>query len=172
MEQRTATDKERHGLAGNHYIELLHFTASDTRRSAFGPRPVTAGGGHTDDHGDAQRRADVGAVTLEYSGLRPADATVVDQASHATARTSAPATVASGATPATAAGNELALGLYTDSGFGDTLTAGSGSTAATNISPARHRLVAEDQSLAAGADAKRDSRHRRQHDLADGHRRV
>ncbi len=42
----------------------------------------------------------------------------------------------SGATAATTAANELALGFDLDSGFGDALTAGAGSTQRGNVSPA------------------------------------
>jgi len=51
----------------------------------------------------------------------------VDQRAHATGQTAA--TAASGPTRATTAGNELALGFYLDSGFGDTRNGGSGFTA-------------------------------------------
>ena len=61
----------------------------------------------------------------------------------------------SGATAATAGGNELALGLYADSGFGDTVTAGSGFTRRTNVSNASDmELIVEDQLAAQGATPK------------------
>ncbi len=64
--------------------------------------------------------ADVGVAASEYSGLSTvSDASVVDQSARATGTTSGSASVSSGATAATSAGNELALGLYADSGFGD-----------------------------------------------------
>jgi hypothetical protein len=60
--------------------------------------------------------------------------------------------VSSAATAATGAGNELAVGFYSDSGFGDTLTAGSGYTARTNISNTSDmEILAEDQVVGAGA---------------------
>ena len=61
--------------------------------------------------------------------------------------------MASGATPATTAPDELALGFYVDSGFGDTLTPGSGWTSRVNVSNASDmELLAEDQTEAsAGA---------------------
>jgi len=43
--------------------------------------------------------------------------------------------VQSGATAATAAAGELALGFYADSGFGASLTAGAGFTQRGNVSP-------------------------------------
>jgi len=80
--------------------------------------------------------ADIGVVALEYSGLSTvADATVVDQSAHATGTTGSAQAVSSGSTPATTLANELAIGLYADSGFGDTLTAGPGYTGRANISP-------------------------------------
>jgi hypothetical protein len=95
----------------------------------------------------------MGAAALEYSGLSTvADATVMDQSAHATGTTSGAATVASGATPATGAANELALGLYEDSGFGASLTPGSGWTSRANVSPtADMEFLAEDQVLSAGS---------------------
>jgi hypothetical protein len=59
----------------------------------------------------------------------------------------------SGATPATTAGNELAIGFYADSGFGDSLTPGSGFAARVNVSKTSDiELLSEDQLLpAAGA---------------------
>src|SRR5207248_1929470 len=68
--------------------------------------------------------ADLAVAALEYSGLSTvADATAVDQQALATGTTgSAAATVQSGPTPPTNAGNELAVGFYADSGFGASLT--------------------------------------------------
>ena len=99
-------------------------------------------------------KADVGAAVLEYSGVSSvSDATVIDQISRATGTTKSAGSVASGATPATTAPNELALGFYVDSGFGDTLTPGSGWTSRVNVSNASDiELLAEDQTEAsAGA---------------------
>src|SRR6185437_7469216 len=54
----------------------------------------------------------------------------------------------SGATAASSGSNELAIGMYVDSGFGDTLTSGSGFTQRANVSPAGNmELLSEDQSL-------------------------
>jgi hypothetical protein len=62
------------------------------------------------------------------------------------------ATVASGTTAATTAANELALGLYVDSGFGDPLGAGPGYTGRVNVSPISDmEFVVEDQVVSAGA---------------------
>jgi hypothetical protein len=117
--------------------------------------PITGGGGTKPTiTATTTASADVGVTALEYSGLSAVtDASVVDQAAHATGTTSGSATVSSGPTAATTAGNELALGFYVDSGFGDTLTAGTGYTARSNVSPAGDmEMLAEDQVLgAAGA---------------------
>jgi len=60
--------------------------------------------------------------------------------------------VQSGATPAATAAGELALGFYVDSGFGDTLTAGSGFTQRGNVSKAGDmEFLAEDATAALGA---------------------
>lgn len=97
--------------------------------------------------------ADVGVAALEYSGLSAAtDASVLDAQSQATGTTTTAATVSSGATPAASNGNELAIGFYTDSGFGDTLAAGSGFTGRVNVSSTPDmELLAEDQAVSQGA---------------------
>jgi hypothetical protein len=116
--------------------------------------PVTAGGGTRPTITvKPTSRADTGAAALEYSGLSTvADATVVDQMAHTSGKTSGAASVSSGATAATTAANELALGLYADSGFGDTLSSGSGYTSRVNVSNTGDmELLAEDQVVGAGA---------------------
>jgi hypothetical protein len=136
--------------AGNTYVEVLHFTGSDGTEMSVWTAPVTKGGGTKPTiTATATATADVGITVLEYSGLSTvADATVVDQSAHATGTTSGAATISSGPTPATTAGNELAVGLYVDSGFGDTLTAGAGYASRANISPAGDmEMLAEDQTL-------------------------
>ena len=134
--------------AGNKYVELGHWKASENTEMTIWSAPVTAGGG-------AQpvitvkptAKADVGAAVLEYSGVSSvSDATVIDQISRATGTTKSAGSVASGATPATTAPSELALGFYVDSGFGDTLTPGSGWTSRVNVSNASDiEMLAEDQ---------------------------
>ncbi len=60
--------------------------------------------------------------------------------------------MASGASAATTAGNELAIGFYADSGFGDNLLADPGYTMRTNVSPTGEmELLAEDRVVSAGA---------------------
>ncbi len=140
--------------AGNTYTELMHFAAADKTEMSVWSAPITLGGGTRPTLTVSQTSAaDVGATVLEYKGLSSAaGAGIVDQKVSASGRTSAAATVASGATAATTAGNELALGFYVDSGFGTLLTAGSGFTQRVNLSPnANMDLLVEDQAAGAGA---------------------
>ena len=116
-----------------------------------------------------------GVAALEYSGLSTAaGSAAVDQSAQSTGTTSSAATVSSGATPATTAGGELALGFYADSGFGDSLTAGSGFTSRANVAQgADMELWPRIRSLAApGRDAERQRRHGRRTPLADVDGRV
>jgi hypothetical protein len=141
--------------AGDSFTELLHYKASDKTEMSVWTAPITAGGGTTPTITvTATGKADIGLGALEYSGLSTvADATVMDQSKTATGKTSGAGTVSSGATPATTAGNELAIGFYADSGFGDSLTPGSGYTTRVNVSKTSDiELLSEDQVLpAAGA---------------------
>jgi Domain of unknown function (DUF1929)/Fibronectin type III domain len=142
--------------AGDQFTEVLHYAASDGTEMSAWTAPVTAGGGTQPTiTATPTSRADVGVAVLEYSGTSVvADASVVDQLAHATGTTAkAAAKVSSGATPATTAANELAIGFYADSGFGDALTAGSGWTPRVNVSDTSDtELLAEDQyQTAAGA---------------------
>jgi hypothetical protein len=141
--------------AGNKYVELAHWKASENTEMTIWSAPVTAGGGTQPTITvKPTAKADVGAVMLEYSGVSSvADASVVDQIARGTGTTKTAGSVASGATPGTTAANELALGFYVDSGFGDTLTSGSGWTSRANVSNTPDiELLAEDQTEAsAGA---------------------
>ncbi len=123
--------------AGNHYTELTHLTGKDGTEQSVWTAPIAHGGGTKPTITvTPSAAADIGVGALEYANLSQTDdATVMDQSAHATGTTSAATTVHSGATPATTAGNELALGFYVDSGFGDNLKAGSGFTGRTDISP-------------------------------------
>jgi hypothetical protein len=145
-----ATAKSVTDSAGNTYIELLHYKASDGTEMSVWTAPITAGAGAKPTITlTATGKADVGVAALEYSGLSTvADATVMDQSKTGTGKTSGAASVSSGATPATTAGNEVAIGFYADSGFGDTLSAGAGYTQRVNVSNAPDmELLAEDQVL-------------------------
>ena len=140
--------------AGNTYVKLAQFKASDKTEMSVWTAPITKGGGTRPTvTATPSGSADLGIQVLEYSGLSPvADATVLDQLKTATGTTgSSPATVQSGTTAATTASNELALGFYLDSGFGDTLAAGAGFTRRGNVSRTSDmEFLAEDQTAVLG----------------------
>ena len=139
---------------GDTFTEVSHFTGSDKTEQSIWTAPVSSGAGATPTvTAKFTGVADAAITMLEYSGLSTAaGSAAVDQLATASGVTSTTATVSSGATAATGAGNELAIGFYSDSGFGDTLTAGSGWTARTNISSTGDmEILAEDQPGAVGA---------------------
>ena len=134
--------------AGNTWTKLTSVIAADHTELSIWSAPITAGGGTKPTITVTPTgTADIGAAALEYAGLSTASgAAVLDVSKTATGTTSAAATVASGATPATTAGPELAIGFYVDSGFGDTLTPGTGWTGRVNVSPTGDmELLTEDQ---------------------------
>jgi Fibronectin type III domain/Domain of unknown function (DUF1929) len=140
--------------AGNTYTELTHFKASDGTELSVWSAPITAGGGTRPAiTAHVTSAADIGVAALEYAGLSAAGgALVLDVQAHATGTTATAGTVASGPTPATTSGGELAVGFYADSGFGDTLAAGSGYTSRVNLAPTSDmELLAEDQLAGQGA---------------------
>jgi hypothetical protein len=149
-----ATAKSVTDTAGNTYTELAHFTASEGTEQSVWTAPVTAGGGTKPTiTATASSSADIGFAALEYSGMSIAAGTgAVDQLATATGTTGSSAgTVSSGATPAATSSNELALGFYADSGFGDTLTAGTSWTARASIAATSDmELMAEDQPVTTG----------------------
>ena len=152
----TATAASVTDSAGDQFVELLHFKASDGTEMSVWSALVSAGGGTAPAITlTPSAKADVGVAALKYTGLSTvADATVIDQMASASGTTgSSGATVASGATAPTTAANELALGFYADSGFGDTLSAGSGYTTRVNVSntPDMELLVEDHVLAAAGA---------------------
>jgi hypothetical protein len=137
--------------AGNTYTEVSHFLASDGTEQSIWTAPVTAGGGTRPVvKATTGATADIGVSVLEYSGLSSAaGAAAVDQVRTGSATAgSGTTTVSSGATAPTTAAGELAIGFYTDSGFGDSLTAGSGWTTRSSVFPTPDmELLAEDQQL-------------------------
>jgi hypothetical protein len=140
--------------AGNSYVELLHFKASDHTEMSIWTAPITAGGGTRPTITvKPSAKADVGAAALEYAGVSTAaGASVMDQSASNTGTTGAAGAVSSGATAATTAGNELALGFYLDSGFDDGLGGGAGYTTRANVSPDENiELLAQDADVALGA---------------------
>jgi hypothetical protein len=140
--------------AGNTYTELTHFQAADNTELSVWTAPVTAGGGTKPTISVTPTgTADVGVAALEYAGLSTAGGcAALDVQAHAFGVTKTAATVSSGATPPTTAGNELAVGFYADSGFSDNLTTGTGYTSRVNVSPTPDmELLAEDQGVGQGA---------------------
>ena len=140
--------------AGDTFTEVSHFTGPDQTEQSVWTAPVTAGAGNTPTvTAKLSVSGDAAITALEYSGLSTAaGSAAVDQAASASGTTTTAGSVSSGPTAATGAGNELAIGFYTDSGFGDNLTAGSGYTARTSIANnGDMELLAEDQVVGAGA---------------------
>ncbi|MBI4899051.1 MAG: fibronectin type III domain-containing protein, partial [Actinobacteria bacterium] len=150
-----ATAKSVTDAAGNSWTRLTSTVASDGTQLSSWAAPVSAGGGTRPTVTvTATGSADIGAGLLEYAGVSTVTGTaVVDVSRTATGKTgSTNGTVATGATTATTAGPELAVGLYADSGFGDTLSPGAGWTQRVNVSPTGDmEFLAEDQVVAAGA---------------------
>jgi hypothetical protein len=141
--------------AGDAFTEVSHFAAADGTEQSVWTAPITTGAGTKPAiKATASSAADIGIAAVEYSGLSTATGTAaVDGQAHAVGHTgSTPATVASGATAATTAANELAVGFYSDSGFGDTLTPGSGYTSRVSVAPTGDmELLTEDQLVPAGS---------------------
>ncbi len=140
--------------AGNGYVELLHFKASDKTEMSIWTAPVTAGGGTRPTiTAKPSSKADVGVVALEYAGVSTvSNAAVVDRSIFNTGTTGAAETVLSGPTQPTTGASELAIGFYLDSGFGDTLAGGAGYTPRANVSPDGNiELLAQDAVVPVGA---------------------
>ena len=162
--------------AGDTFTEVSHFTGPDQTEQSVWTAPITAGAGNTPTvtakFSCVRRRGDHGA------GVQRA----VDRGRLGRGRHRRPAlrgrrrtagSVSSGPTAATGAGNELAVGFYSDSGFGDSLTAGSGYTARTNISnDGRHGAPGRGPGRRSRCHARGERRNGRQDDLGDGHRGV
>jgi Galactose oxidase-like, Early set domain/Fibronectin type III domain/Glyoxal oxidase N-terminus len=138
--------------AGDTFVKLLGFTASDHTQMTIWTAPVATGGTRPTITVRATSSADLGIAVLEYSGLSGVpDASVVDQQAHASGTTSSAGTVSSGVTAPTIADGELAVGFYVDSGFGAQLSAGSSYTQRANLSPTGDmELLVEDRAVAAG----------------------
>ena len=149
-----ATAKSVSDAAGNTYTEVLHFAASENTEESVWTAPITSGAGTRPAITiTATAGADIGVAALEYAGLSTAPgAGVIDQTAQKTSKTSGAGTVSSGPTAASTAGNELAIGFYVDSGFGDALTTGSGFTSRVNVSKTSDmEFLVEDQLVGQGA---------------------
>jgi hypothetical protein len=140
--------------AGDTFTELSTVVGSDGTQLSVWTAPVTQSGGTKPSiTATPAANADMGIAVMEYSGLSTAaGAGVVDQTASATGTTSSARAVSSGSTGATAAPNELAIGFYADSGFDDTLTAGSGYSGRVDVSPtADIEMFTEDAVVGQGA---------------------
>ncbi len=149
-----ATTKSVTDSGGDQFTEVSHFTGPDQTEQSVWTAPITAGAGvEASVTAKFTSPADGAITALEYSGLSTATGTgAVDQASHASGTTSAAATVTSGPTAATGGANELAIGLYSDSGFDDNPTPGPGFTTRAEIaSNNAMELLSEDQVVPFGA---------------------
>ena len=149
----SATTSKVVDSAGNIYTEVLHFTASDKTEESIWTAPIAAGGGTKPTITvTTTRTADIGIGALEYSGLSATSgAGAIDVSKTAAGTAGSATTVFSGATPA-ATGPGLAVGFYTDSGFGTSPTPSTGFTNRATIANASDMdLLAEDQAVSASA---------------------
>ena len=139
--------------------------------------PITAGGGHQADHHghDDRRRGHRRHRPRVLRPVRPRRARrVVDVLKTATGKTSTAAAVSSGATAASNAAGELALGFYADSGFGNTLAGDPGYSVRANVSPdQRHGAAGPGPRPVDRRHHRRPhDGHRREHDVAGRHHRL
>jgi hypothetical protein len=140
--------------AGDTFTELTTATGADGTQLSVWTAPVTQSGG-TEPTITAKptAKADMGIAAAEYSGLSAAAGTAAaDQKASAAGTTQSAASVSSGSTPATTAPGELAIGFYSDSGFGDTLSAGAGYTKRVSVAPTGDiEMLVEDAVVGQGA---------------------
>ena len=125
-----------------------------------------------DDHGQADSGADIGIAAVRVLGAVQRDRCVGPR--QVGASYAAPPRLRPPCPPAQrrprARATSSRSGMYVDSGFGDTLTAGSGWTQRSNVSNTGDmELLTEDQVLRRRwREAERDGRHRSKHGLAAG----
>ena len=150
---KNATTSSVTDSLGNAFVEVMHFTASDNTEMSVWTAPVPTGGSVATVTAKPTSAADMGIVVLDYSGMSPvADATAVDQLSHSTGTTTAAAAVQTAPTAPTTAANELTIGFYADSGFGDAVGGGSGYSVRASMSPTSDmEMLAEEQPASAGS---------------------
>ena len=128
--------------AGDTFTELSSTTAPDGTVMTVWTAVVTySGGTRPTITATTSAASDMGISVLEYAGLSTANGTaVLDSSASANGTTgTTAATISSGATAAAGHTNELALGFYADSGFSDTLTAGTGWTQRIEHLAGEHR---------------------------------
>ena len=150
-----ATAKSVTDAAGNTYTEVANVTGADGTEQSVWTAPITAGAGTKPAITvTPTSKADVGVAAAEYSGLSVlGGSAAVDTTATATGLTgSATATtVSSGPTGTVSGANELAVSFYTDSGFGNALTAGDGLTKRVSVAPTSDmELLLEDRLTMAG----------------------
>jgi hypothetical protein len=123
--------------AGNTYTKVTSVKASDNTELSVWTAPISAGDGTKPTITiTATGSADIGGAALEYAGLSTAaGAAAVDQFKTATGTSTGTGFVTSGPTAALTGDNELAMGFYSDSGFGKTLSADPSYTERVNVSP-------------------------------------
>jgi predicted RNA-binding protein with TRAM domain len=152
--EKAATTASVSDSAGNSYVELLHFTASDKTEMSIWASTLSAGGATKPTITvKPSSKADTGVVALEYSGVATAQGMpVVDRSTFNTGTTKGAETVSSGATQPSTGANDMAVGFYLDSGFGDKLAGGAGYTTRANVSPDENiELLAQDAVVGTGA---------------------
>ncbi len=140
--------------AGDTFTEVTTATGSDGAQLSVWTAPITRSGGTAPAIvAKPTASADMGIAVLEYSGLSAATGTgAVDQVASGSGTTTSARAVSSGSTAATTAPNELSVGFYSDSGFGDSLTADPGYTKRVNVSPDGDiEMFAEDTIVGQGA---------------------
>ena len=140
--------------AGDKFTQLFSGRSADGTEMSVWTAAVTARtGARPTINVTPSWKADIGAVALEYAGLSTAPGvSSVDQIVGRGGVTKSRGLVSSGATGVTTSGNELAVGLYADSGFGDTVTAGQGFTSRFGVARTRTMMeqLVEDRVIGAG----------------------
>src|SRR4051794_5768981 len=140
--------------AGNTYTKATSVKASDNTELSVWTAPITAGDATKPTITvTATGSADIGAAALEYANLSTAaGAAAVDAAKTAIGTATGAGFVTSGATSALTGDNELALGVYVDSGFSRTLGADPNFAERVNVSPTSDvELEVEDATAGVGA---------------------
>ncbi len=122
-----------------------------TPKRACGPRRSPPAAAPSPDHSHADRQGRCRGRGLGVLGPLDRRGHAPPSIRHPTpAEPPAPRPSSPRAPPRPTSGsNELAIGMYVDSGFGDSLTAGSGFTQRANVSPTSNmELLSEDQAAA------------------------
>ena len=156
--------------AGNSYVELLHFKASDNTEMSIWTAPITAGAGTRPTITvKPSAKADVGVVALEYAGLSTvAGASVVDQSAFATGTTSAAGTCLLRRDPADDGGQRARARLLPRLGLRRRARRRLGlHHARRRLAGRKHRAARAGCCRRDRRDARPDFQHRRQDHVAD-----